>query len=53
VATLINEEKSVGDYEIEFNSSLPGNNKILTSGIYFYKLRFGEHSEIKKMILLK
>ena len=32
VATLVNEEKSAGSYEVEFSADG------LTSGIYFYKL---------------
>ena len=47
VATLVNEEKTTGSYEVEFD----GNN--LTSGIYFYKLKAGSFVETKKMILLK
>lgn len=47
VATLVNENKSSGTYEVEFNS------KNLTSGIYFYKLEAGNLIETKKMILLK
>ncbi|MBK7498885.1 MAG: T9SS type A sorting domain-containing protein [Ignavibacteriales bacterium] len=49
VATLVNEEKTAGSYEIEFGvKSLE-----LSSGIYFYKLQAGEFVETKKMILLK
>jgi len=47
VATLVNEEKTTGSYEVEFN----GNN--LTSGIYFYKLQAGSFVETKKMVLIK
>ena len=47
VATLVNEEKQAGSYEVQFI----GNG--LTSGIYFYQLKAGEYSETKKMILLK
>jgi photosystem II stability/assembly factor-like uncharacterized protein len=47
VATLVNEEKPVGKYEVEFNAvNLP-------SGIYFYQLKADEYSDTKKMILLK
>ncbi|HSP89239.1 MAG TPA: T9SS type A sorting domain-containing protein, partial [Ignavibacteriaceae bacterium] len=47
VATLVNEEKPAGSYEVDFN----GNG--LSSGIYFYKLQTESYSEVKKMILLK
>lgn len=47
VAVLVNEEKSAGIYQIEFS----GNE--LSSGIYYYSIKAGEHLETKKMILLK
>ena len=47
VATLVNEEKSAGTYEVEFD----GND--LTSGIYFYQLRAGKFVESRKIILVK
>lgn len=47
VATLVNEEKSAGNYEAEFR----GEN--LPSGIYFYTLEAGDFVQTKKMILLK
>lgn len=47
VATLVNEEKSAGSYEVEFSAIG------LTSGIYFYKLTAGVFSQIRKMLLLK
>lgn len=47
VATLVNEEKQAGNYEIEFDASN------LTSGIYFYQMKTGELTHTKKMILLK
>jgi hypothetical protein len=52
VATLVNEEKSAGTYEVEFNSR-SGEVRNLTSGIYFYKLQTGSLVETKKMILMK
>jgi hypothetical protein len=47
VATLVNEEKPAGSYEVKFDASG------LTSGIYFYKLQAGSMVETKKMILMK
>ncbi len=52
IATLVNEEKQPGVYEVEFNNhSDEGQN--LSSGIYFYQLKAGNFSETKKMIKLK
>lgn len=47
VATLINEEKTPGVYEIDFNASE------LTSGTYIIKLQAGNFVESKKMILMQ
>jgi len=58
LATLVSEEKPVGTYEVNFNtSSLPsrqaGIKHIPSSGIYFYTLTAGSFVETKKMILMK
>jgi hypothetical protein len=47
VASLLNEEKIPGKYEIDFDAAY------LSSGIYFYTLRAGNFISIKKMILIK
>ena len=48
VATLVNERKNAGSYEVEFNGSN------FSSGIYFYSLTVdGNLIDTKKMILLK
>ena len=47
VATLVNEEKPVGTYELNWNAAN------LPSGVYFYQLKAGFFVETKKMILLK
>ena len=44
VATLVNEEKKAGFYNLQFNASG------LSSGIYFYKLQFGNNFATKKLI---
>jgi hypothetical protein len=47
VATLVNEEKSAGTYEVEFDAEK------LSSGIYFYQLKADEFIQTKKMVLIK
>ena len=51
IATLVNEEKPAGEYEVEFQSTV--SSRQLTSGIYFYQLKAGSFIQSKKMILLK
>jgi len=47
IATLVNEEKAAGNYEIEFDATQ------LPSGVYFYQIKAGDFSQTKKMLLLK
>jgi hypothetical protein len=47
IATLVNEEKPPGSYELEFNATE------LTSGIYFYQLKAGSFIQTKKLVLMK
>lgn len=47
VATLVNKEKTAGNYPVQFNATS------LSSGVYFYRLQAGDYIETKKMILLK
>ena len=47
VATLVNEYRNAGSYEVEFDATS------LSSGIYFYRLSAGSFGQAKKMILIK
>ena len=47
IETLVNEEKPVGTYELNWNAAN------LPSGVYFYRLQAGDFISVKKMILLK
>ena len=51
IATLVNEEKPAGTYEVEFNPV--SGIKYPASGIYFYQLKAGEFIQTKKMILMR
>jgi hypothetical protein len=51
VATLVDEFREAGIYEVEFKSSAVGGG--LASGIYYYQLRAGSFIETKKMVLLR
>jgi photosystem II stability/assembly factor-like uncharacterized protein len=52
IATLVNEEKSPGIYEVTFDVGT-SRDLSLTSGVYFYRLQAGSFVTSKKMILLK
>ena len=47
IATLVNEDKSAGRYEVSWDA------KDYTSGIYFYQFRAKDFVETKKMLLIK
>ena len=47
VATLVNETKTPGRYEVQFNAAE------LSTGVYIYSLRAGNFVQTKKMILMK
>jgi hypothetical protein len=47
IATLVNEMKSAGSYTATFNAAN------MPSGVYYYKLKAGNYSSVKKLLLLK
>lgn len=47
VTTLVNENKSAGYYEVNFDASK------LTSGVYIYTINAGKYTQSKKMLLVK
>ncbi len=47
VAVLVNEQKSAGKYEVNFNASN------LASGIYFTRITAGSYTSLIKMLMLK
>jgi beta-N-acetylhexosaminidase len=47
IATLINEDKSAGLHQVNFNGSQ------LSSGVYYYQLHAGNFIQTKKLILIK
>lgn len=49
IATLVNEFKTAGTYNLQFSI----HNFQLSSGVYFYRLQTGSFSQAKKLLLLK
>ncbi|MCK5052522.1 MAG: T9SS type A sorting domain-containing protein [Candidatus Cloacimonetes bacterium] len=52
VKSLVNVHQSVGQHSVVWNGT-DENNKSVSSGVYFYKLRSGRYTSTKKMILMK
>lgn len=53
IATLLDEVKSAGIYEVEFSAKTIGDTSELKSGVYIYQLSAGNFSLARKMIYLK
>jgi len=49
IATILNEIKDAGEYEIELDAGKLG----ISSGVYFYQMKAGDYTSIKKMVYLK
>ncbi len=52
VKTLVNDILEPGEYSVVWNGR-NDNNRAVSSGIYYYKMKAGNYSSIKKMTLLK
>ena len=46
IETLINQQMQAGDHEIEFEA------QNMPSGVYLYKIKAGEWTDMKKMVFL-
>ncbi|HEX9253135.1 MAG TPA: T9SS type A sorting domain-containing protein, partial [Ignavibacteriaceae bacterium] len=56
VATLVDEEKPAGNYEVDFTVSKSadgGSRPAIASCVYYYQLKVGDLTQTKKMILIK
>jgi hypothetical protein len=57
VATLVDEQKAPGTYEVRFSaeggSASGGGGRRLASGVYIYRLTAGAYVQSKTMVLLK
>ena len=51
VATLVNEQKAAGKYEVNFSAT--GRASALASGVYIYKIQAGSFASSKKMLMVK
>ena len=49
IATLVNELKQAGEYEVEFDADKYN----LSSGVYLYELRSGSFKSVKKFVLME
>jgi hypothetical protein len=47
IATLVDDERSAGIYEVTFDATG------LASGVYYYTLKANNYSQSKKMLLIK
>lgn len=51
VAALVDEHRTAGVYEVRFDAA--AGSKALSSGVYFYRVRAGDFTETRKMVLLR
>ncbi len=54
VTTLVNKQRPAGIYKVDFDASnMSSDSKVLTSGVYLYRITAGKFIQTKKMLLLK
>ncbi len=53
IATLVDEYKLPGKYEVKFDASHSEPSRGIPSGVYFYRLQAGNYSNTKKLIIMK
>jgi flagellar hook assembly protein FlgD len=52
VKTLVNDAQPSGNYEVTWNGTDELGNKV-ASGVYYYRLRYGDIKQSRKMLLLQ
>jgi photosystem II stability/assembly factor-like uncharacterized protein len=52
IKTLVDENKTVGEYSVTWDGKDKTGNEV-SSGIYFYNIKFGDNSITKKMVLMR
>ena len=52
VTTLVDEQKSAGEYAISWNG-MNGQNQPVGSGVYFYRIKAGNYESVRRMTLLR
>jgi len=52
VATLVNEERDAGTYEVNWMGR-DDQGQLVASGTYFYRIDAGPYSQVRKMTLMK
>jgi flagellar hook assembly protein FlgD len=52
VKTLVNEPKNAGFYTIQWNGQSQDNQRV-SNGIYFCRMKAGEYTSVKKILLMR
>jgi hypothetical protein len=52
VITLVDEQKAAGEYTVSWNGK-NGQNQDVSSGVYFYRIKAGDHESVRSMTLLR